>query len=133
MARSAPQVSFSVASINYGTIDVADSSAMIPYGIFLNQNSTTMTEAIHMSISFKQSTNADEAQFESWVACSTAQNPIGRIGSLVSGQEVTVGSIVGFTVSAAVTTKVVVPAAAATAGAVAFYLHHRYQYTGYDD
>ena len=133
MVRSAPQVSFSTGSINYGTIDVADSSNLQTYNIFLNQNSTTMTEAIHMSISYKQSTNATEAQFESWVVVSTGQTPLTEIGSLVAGPEVTVGSIVGFTVSALVYTKVIVPAAATTAGAVAFYLHHRYQYTGYDD
>jgi hypothetical protein len=84
-----------------------------------------MTEAIHMSVSFKQSTNALEAQHESWVFVSTAYEALMRIGSVSAGPEATVNSLVGEGTSAAIGTKVVVPAGAATAGAVAFYLHHR--------
>jgi len=53
MVRSAPQVSFNVTSVNYGTIDVGASATTQYYNIYMPQRSNTMTEAIHMSISFK--------------------------------------------------------------------------------
>ena len=67
MVRSAPQVSFSVESIDYGTIDVGASTTTQYYNIYMTQRSNTMTEAIHMSISIKSGTNAGEAMNESWV------------------------------------------------------------------
>ena len=137
MVRSAPQVSFSVTSINYGTIDVGASAARQNYNIFLQQRSNTMTEAIHMSISFKEGTNASEARKESWVWVSTTLTGTSIHVASIGGAEASVGSIVaGRTaggISVNVGTNIVVPGTAATAGAVTFYLHHRYQYTGDDD
>jgi len=137
MVRSAPQVSFSVTSINYGTIDVGASTTTEYYDIYMPQRSNTMTEAIHMSISFKSGVNAGEAMAESWVWVSTTLTGTSvHIGS-VGIAEASIGSIVaGRTasgVSVHVGTNIVVPSGAATAGAVTFYLHHRYQYTGDDD
>jgi len=137
MVRSAPQVSFSVTSINYGTIDVGKSgTAKQYYNIFLAQRSNFMTEAIHMSVSFKEGTNASEARKESWVWISTTLCISRHIAS-IGGQEASINSVVaGRTaggISLHVGTNIAVPAAAATAGAVTFYLHHRYQYTGDDD
>ncbi len=137
MVRSAPQVSFSVTSINYGTIDVGASTTTQRYNIYLAQRSNFMTEAIHMSISFKEGTNASEARKESWVWVSTALTGGSIHVASIGGQEASIGSIVaGRTaggISVLVATNIVVPSAAATAGAVTFYLHHRYQYTGDDD
>ena len=133
MVRTAPVVLFSATSLNYGTIDVGASAALQGYHIFLSANSTIMTEAIHISVSFKGSTNYTEAQHESWVFVSTPTNALSRIGSVSAGPELTANSLVGEDTSLCLETKVVVPAGATTAGAVAFYLHHRYQYTGYDD
>lgn len=138
MARSAPQVSFTVTSINYGTIDVGGSASEQTYYIYQSSRSNLVTEAINMSISFKESSNASEARAESWVWVSTLVSG-GRvqIGSVSTGPEASAGSVVaGDTasgVSVAVVTNIRVPGAAATAGAVTFYLHHRYQYTGDDD
>ncbi len=139
MVRSAPQVSFSVTSINYGTIDVGGSATTQYYNIFLSQRSNTMTEALFMSISIKSGTNAGEAMNESWVWVSAPLTGgsvhIGSIGK----KEASVGSVVAGRyvstdqVSIHVGTNIVVPSGAATAGAVTFYLHHRYQYTGDDD
>jgi len=140
MVRSAPQVSFSVTSINYGTIDVGASTTTETYNIYLSQRSNTMTEAIHMSISFKEGTNASEARKESWVWVSTALTGTSiHIGSVGTGPEASIGSVVAgrsvatSQVSVHVRTNIIVPSGAATAGAVTFYLHHRYQYTGDDD
>ena len=138
MVRSAPQISFSVTSINYGTIDVGDSATTQSYTIYMPQTSTNMTEAINMSISFKESINATEARSEQWVWVSTTLTGGQRaIGSVGTGSEATVGSVVAGRsrgqVSIAVRTNIIVPAGAATAGAVYFHLHHRYQYTGDDD
>ena len=128
MALSAPEVSFSVGSINYGTIDVGGSSAWQSYTIYQAGNSTSWANAINMSISFKESTNASEARKESWVRVSTASEDA-YIES-VGGNEAFVGSTVAAAITAAVSTLVSVPAGATTAGRVAFFLHHRYQYTG---
>jgi len=128
MARSAPEVSFSVSSINYGTIDVGGSSTMQTYSIRLHGNSTSWAEAINMSISFKESTNSAEARTESWVRVSTVSENI--FIESVGGNECYVGSVVAALASAVVRTLVSVPAGATTAGRVAFLLHHRYQYTG---
>jgi len=128
MARSAPEVSFSVSSINYGTIDVGGVSAMQTYSIYLHGNSTSWAEAINMSISFKESTNSAEARTESWVRVSTVSE--NAYIQSVGGNEAYVGSVVAALASAVVRTLVSVPAGATTAGRVAFLLHHRYQYTG---
>lgn len=128
MAKSAPEVSFSVGSINYGTIDVGGSSTMTQYSIYQAGNSTSWANAINMSISFKESTNASEARKESWVRCSTVSE--NAYIESVGGNETYVGSTVAAAASAIVRTLVSVPAAAVTAGRVAFLLHHRYQYTG---
>lgn len=140
MVRSAPQISFSVTSINYGTIDVGASTTRQYYNIYMPQTSVTMTEAIHMSISFKELTNASEARRESWVWVSAPLTGGSvHIGSVSTGPEASIGSIVAgrshanSQVSIHVGTNIVVPSGAATAGAVTFYLHHRYQYTGDDD
>jgi len=128
MARSAPEVSFSAGSIDYGTIDVGGSSSWQQYSIYLHGNSTSWAEAINMSISFKESTNATECENESWVRVSTVSEDTSI--SSVGGKECYVGSVVAAAVSAIVRTLVSVPAGATTAGRVAFLLHHRYQYTG---
>lgn len=129
MANSAPEVSFSVGSINYGTIDVGGSSAWQQYSIYqAGKNSTSWVNAINMSISFKESTNASEARKESWVRVSTVSED--TVIESVGGKECYVGSTVVITASAVVKTLVSVPATATTAGRVAFFLHHRYQYTG---
>ena len=84
-----------------------------------------------MSISFKESTNSAEALSEQWVYVSTASEAYDSIGSVGTGSEAYVGSVTSAAAgSAVVKTKVKVPAGAATAGRVAFLLHHRYQYTG---
>ncbi len=128
VSKSAPQVSFSVTSINYGTIDVGGSSAWQQYSIYQAGNSTSWANAINMSISFKESSNASEARKESWVrvSCVSADAHIQSVG----GNECFVGSIYAAGGSAIVRTLTSVAADATTAGRVAFYLHHRYQYTG---
>ncbi len=132
MAKSAPEVSFSAGSINYGTIDVGGSSSWQTYSIYQAGNSTSWANAINMSISFKESTNASEARTESWVRVSTVSEDT-YIES-VGGNEAYVGSTYassgGQGGNAIIKTLVSVPAGAATAGRVAFFLHHRYQYTG---
>ena len=130
MAKSAPEVSFSVGSINYGTIDVGGSSAWQQYSIYQAGNSSSWANAINMSISFKESTNASEVRKESWVRVSTVSEQSAYIGSVGTGSEAYVGSIVAATASAVVRTRLEVPAGATTAGRFAFLLHHRYQYTG---
>ena len=129
MALSAPEVSFSVGSINYGTIDVGASSAKTQYSIFEQKNSTSWANAINMSISFKESTNASEARKESWVMVSTPGEASVYIES-VGGNEAYAGSLVAAAESLVVRTKVKVAADAKSAGRLAFLLHHRYQYTG---
>lgn len=135
MSRSAPIISFSVASVNYQTIDVDSSCAVQSYHIIGHGSSEFFTEAINMSISFKGVSNYSEAQHESWVWVSTAISNA-QIAS-VGHNEMGVGSVgatstatTGDCASQVVWTKVIVPSGAATAGAVSFYLHHRYQYTG---
>lgn len=137
MVRSAPQVSFSATSINYGTIDVGASAAIQNYDIYQAGRSQYVTEAINMSVSFKENSNASEVRDESWVWISTLYANKKHIGSVSTGPEATAGSVVagrsGGGISQHVRTNIVVPGGAATAGAVSFYLHHRYQYTGDDD
>ena len=134
MAKSAPQISFSVDSIDYGTIDVGGSSAWQSYYVYGHSGATadsSYARAINMSISFKESYNASEARKESWVIVSTAADAAEGIGSLGGGNEVYVNSIIaGQPSSYGIRTYTSVPAAAASAGHVGFYLHHRYQYTG---
>ena len=128
LAKSAPEVSFSIGSINYGTIDVGGSSAWQTYSIYQAGNSTSWANAINMSISFKESTNASEVRKESWVRVSTVSED--TMIESVGGNEAYVGSVVAATASTVIKTLVSVPAGATTAGRVAFFLHHRYQYTG---
>lgn len=130
MAKSAPEVSFSIGSVNYGTIDVGASSAKQQYSIYQFGTSTAYANAFNMSISFKESTNASEARTESWVKVSTAGEAAVRIGSVGTGKEAYVGSTVAKLASQVVRTWTIVPVGAASAGRVAFQLHHRYQYTG---
>ena len=140
MVRSAPRISFSSLSINYGTIDVGDSGTTQSYDIYQHGRSIYITEALHMSISFKENSNASEVRDESWVWVSTIIEKT-HIGSYSTGPECQAGSIiagrsaVGYigADSKHVRTNIIVPSLADTAGAVSFYLHHRYQYTGDDD
>ena len=140
MVRAAPLVSFTVTSIDYGTIDVGASSARRYYDIYLQGTSTTYTEAINMSISFRELTNASEARSEEWVKVSCPNQIWTTIGSVSTGTDAFVSTVIAGTRSGAfqglsipVATVISVPSGAATAGAVTFYLHHRYQYTGDDD
>jgi len=129
MVKSAPRISFTVDSIDYGTIDVGNTTAVASYYV-LNHNSASIAIAINMSISFKESSNASEARKESWVFISTAEQAYARIAS-VGGPEAFAGSVLsGAAQSILVKTYVNVPVAAASAGRVAWQLHHRYQYTG---
>jgi len=140
MAKSAPEISFNVASIDYGTIDVGGSSAEQSYFIFGHGGATadsSYARAINMSISFKGSYQASEPKSEGWVYVSTASENYAAIGSIGDpagiANEVYLGSITaGSTLqsSALVLTYVSIPAGATAAGHVGFYLHHRYQYTG---
>lgn len=134
MAKSAPEISFSVDSIDYGTIDVGGSSGWQSYYVYGHGGSkadSSYARAINMSISFKESYNASEARKESWVIVSTAADAAEGIGSLGGGNEVAVNSIIhGQPSSFEIRTYVSIPAGASTAGHVGFYLHHRYQYTG---
>lgn len=128
MAKSAPQISFSVSSIDYGTIDVGGSSAWKAYYVYGHSGKTadsSYARAINMSISFKESYNASEARKESWVMVSTPLDATEGIGS-VGGNEVYVGSIIaGQPSSYQIRTYTSIPAGAAAAGHVGFYLHHR--------
>lgn len=134
MAKSAPEISFSVDSIDYGTIDVGGSSGWQEYFVYGHGGAkadSSYARAINMSISFKESYNASEARKESWVIVSTPVDAAEGIGSLGGGNEVSVGSIIaGQPSSVLVRTYVSIPAGAVTAGHVGLYLHHRYQYTG---
>lgn len=134
MVRSAPQISFSAQSIDYGTIDVADSGVTQSYDIYQPNRSTFYTEAINISISFKENSNASEVRAESWVWISTLYANKKAVGSYSTGPEATAGSVQAGRsaggVSQHVRTNIIVPTGATTAGAVSFYLHHRYQYTG---
>ena len=135
MAKSAPEISFSVDSIDYGTIDVGGSSGWQAYYVYGGPTrvsaDSSYARAINMSISFKESYNASEARKESWVIVSTDADAAEGIGSLGGGNEVYVNSIIaGQPSSFEIRTYTSIPVGAATAGHVGFYLHHRYQYTG---
>lgn len=134
MAKSAPEISFSVDSIDYGTVDVAGSSGWSSYYVYGHggaSGDSSYARAINMSISFKESYNASEARKESWVIVSTPEDAAEGIGSLGGGNEVYAGSIIhGQPSSFEMRTYVSIPSGAVTAGHVGFYLHHRYQYTG---
>jgi hypothetical protein len=142
MAKSAPQVSFTVASIDFGTIDVGGScgaSAYLVYGHGKSNADASFARAINMSISFKGSYQASEAKSEGWVFVSTLSDAYEQIGSISDpsgiANEVYLGSVVHGSTAALrssghVQTYVSIPAGATAAGHVGFYLHHRYQYTG---
>jgi len=138
MVRSAPQVSFTSASVDYGTIDVADSGTTQTYDVYLHGSSTYFANAINMSVSLNPDANADEVQSESWVWVSTTLTGAKVAISSVNLKEASIGSVIagrsgpGAT-SVHVRTNIIVPSGATTAGLVSFYLHHRYQYTGDDD
>ena len=135
MAKSAPEISFSVDSVNYGTIDVGGSSARQAYFVYSHgsmQGDSSYARAINMSISFKESYNASEARVEEWTFVSTDEESC-FIGSTQTGSECYVNSIISGHPSSSegkVKTWVSIPAGATSAGHVGFYLHHRYQYTG---
>jgi hypothetical protein len=133
LAKSAPEISFSVDSIDYGTIDVGGSSGWQSYYVYGHGGAkadSSYARAINMSISFKESYNSSEARKESWVIVSTPEDAAEGIGS-VGANEVYAGSIIhGQPSSVQVRTYVSIPAGATTAGHAGFYLHHRYQYTG---
>ena len=133
MAKSAPEISFSVDSIDYGTIDVGGSSAWQEYYVYGHGGAkadSSYARAINMSISFKESYNSSEARKESWVIVSTPEDAAEGIGS-IGGNEVYAGSIIhGQPSSVLVRTYTSIPVGASTAGHAGFYLHHRYQYTG---
>jgi len=142
MAKSAPQISFTVASIDFGTIDVGGSSAKsgyLVYGHGLSNANESFARAVNMSISFKGSYQASEAKSEGWVFVSTLSEADAQIGSISDpsgiANEVYLGSVVhgstaGLRSSGHVQVHVSIPAGATAAGHVGFYLHHRYQYTG---
>ncbi len=90
--------------MNYGTIDVGNSSAFAQYSVYQAGNSTTHANAINMSVSFKESTNASEARKESWVYVSTTAE--GTYIESVGGKEAYVGSLVAKAVSAVIRTRV---------------------------
>lgn len=143
MAKSAPQISFTVADIDYGTIDVAGSSAKFTYKVFghgKKDGDDSFARAINMSISFLGSYQASEPKSEGWLFVSTHSSAFARVGSVGQGvgrvsNELFLGSIVhgstaGLRSSGYVATYVSIPTGATAAGHVGFYLHHRYQYTG---
>jgi len=124
----APSLKFRPPSIDYGTINVGSSSAKISYTIRNSLAGSTCATAKNISISFLPSTNADEAESESWVWYSTAKDA-DYVRSMDVGPEVAAGSIPNGE-SIVVKTKVKIPSDAATVGTVLFKAHHRYQYTG---
>jgi len=138
MAKSAPEISFTVASVDYGTVDVAGSSTKNPYWVFGHggvKADSSYARAINMSISFKGSYQASEAKDEGWVFVSTHSSAFGRIYSVGGTNEVYLGSIVHGSTAVLksegfVATYVSIPTGATAAGHVGFFLHHRYQYTG---
>ena len=141
MAKSAPSISFTVASIDFGTIDVDGSSAKFAYIVYGHGGhaaDSSYARAINMSISFKGSYQASEPKTEGWVFVSTTSEAFDSIGSVegaVLSNEVYLGSIIhgseaGDVSSGYVAAYVSVPTGATAAGHVGFYLHHRYQYTG---
>lgn len=132
MVSSAPSLSFSPASLNFGTVDVGTSCDWNDYKIY--NASASYAAAMNMSVSFKVSKNSDEARDESWIHVSTSveSGPITiskASGKEMQGQSVPHGSPASH-VSVLYSAKAIVPAAATTSGTVKFALHHRYQYTG---
>jgi len=128
MVASAPSLSFNPPSIDYGTIDVGESSAMYSYHI--RNKAGSYATAKNMSISFLGSYNSSEAKQESWVYYSTAKDAT-FVTSIPGGKECACPSVVqSYPNSVVVRTKVKIPADATTSGTVRFKAHHRYQYTG---
>ena len=128
MPKSAPNLIFSPTLVDYGTINVGSSSAKQSYQIKNSKAGSSVATAKNVSISFKPSTNSEEAESESWVWYSTAQEST-YVRSMDVGPECQAGSI-DEAASIVVKTKVNVPVGAATSGTVNFQAHHRYQYTG---
>lgn len=130
MTKSAPNLIFDPTLVNYGTINVGSSSSMKSYSVKNSKAGSSVAEAKNVSISFKPSTNSDEAESESWVYYSTSQEAT-YVRSMDVGPECQAPSIAeGDANSIVVRTKVKVPSGAATSGTVNFLAHHRYQYTG---
>jgi len=128
MVKSAPNLIFNPTSLDYGTINVGSSSAKISYTIKNSKAGSSVATAKNISISFKPSVNADEAESESWVWFSTSIEAT-YVRSMDVGPECAAGSIAeGNTIT--VYTKVKIPSDASTSGTVRFLAHHRYQYTG---
>ena len=130
MVSSAPSLSFSPVSLNFGTIDVGTSCDWNDYKIF--NASASYAAAMNMSVSFKASKNSDEAGDESWVHVSTAKESGPITISKTGGKEIQGQSVPARQTQRSIlySAKVLVPAGAATSGTVKFALHHRYQYTG---
>jgi len=128
MTASAPNLIFNPTLIDYGTINVGSSSAKISYTIKNSKAGSTVATAKNVSISFLPSTNANEAESESWVWYSTDVDAA-YVRSMDVGPEVAAGSIPEGQ-SIVVKTKVNIPSDASTSGTVLFKAHHRYQYTG---
>ena len=74
------------------------------YSVYQAGNSTTHANAINMSVSFKESTNASEARKESWVLVSTAAE--NSYIESVGGKEAYVGSTVAKAISQVIRTRV---------------------------
>ena len=126
MVASAPSLSFNPPSLDYGTINVGSSCAMMSYHI--RNKAGSYATAKNMSISFLGSYNSSEAKQESWVYYSTAWDAT-YVTSIPGGKECACPSVVQGR-SVVVHTKVKIPADASTSGTVRFKAHHRYQYTG---
>ena len=125
---SAPNLIFNPTLVNYGSVGAASSSAKISYTIKNSKAGSSVAKVMGLSISMKPSTNADEAESESWVFYSTAKEST-YVRSMDVGPECAAGSINEGS-SVTVKTKVKVPSLAETIGVVNFLAHHRYQFTG---
>lgn len=123
MVSSAPSVSFDPTALSIGVINVGSSSAKATYHV-KNKSQSYATVENH-SICFVPSTNASEAEVESWTWISTAA----ATGYISSSNETPCGTVAQGA-SAVVAYKVVVPASPTTSGTVYFKIRHRYQYTG---
>ncbi len=135
MVLSAPSITFNPTLISYGVINVGSSSAFKSYHVrndTMSENSRA--DARNASLSFVKSNNSDEAELETWVLVSTADENT-RIGSLDAGPEAASPSVAAHvnsmtTNSINVRTKVIIPSGAATSGQVDYKQHFRFQFTG---
>ena len=125
---SAPNLIFSPTLVNYGSVGAGSSSVEKSYTIKNSKVGSSVAKVMGLSISMKPSTNAEEAESESWVFYSTAKEST-YVRSMDVGPECAAGSI-GEGSSVTVKTRVEVPSGAETTGVVNFLAHHRYQFTG---